>query len=70
MADLTTHKSKITTIDLIKLGLSQNTRGCQCVTFGDLCDVCVGDANVGDPLQVGKGTSLDSCAPQGVGPKL
>lgn len=39
-------------------------------TFGYFCDICVCNANVGDPLQVGEGAVVDSCALQRVGAEL
>lgn len=39
-------------------------------TFWYFCDLGVGDANVGDPLQVGESAVVDSCALQRVGAEL
>lgn len=39
-------------------------------TFGDLCDVGVGDADVRDALQVGKRSGIDPRTLQRVGPEL
>lgn len=39
-------------------------------TFGDFCNVGICDSDVGDPLQVGESTFVDSCAVQRVGAEL
>lgn len=39
-------------------------------TFGYFRDVGVSDSDVGDPLQVGEGALVDSCAVQRVGAEL
>ena len=58
--------------DWIKLWLSQIIFGnrYQSITFGDLCDVSVCNADVRDSFQVNKSTGFDSCTLQRVGPEL